>query len=150
MPMGTPASPDGLTHRRKTEVRTVKIPRWTEDYAPQHVAQRLECARNRKVLTGGAHVSCSELGQPETDHRDNAEGPNRRSGPLRMSDQSSAVGFFRVRRFGLASASTAGSAGKAAATAVLPRFSYASRTVDEIRPRADTSRPFAAAHSRIA
>lgn len=44
--MGTPASPDGLTHRRKTEVRTVKIPRWTEDYAPQHVAQRLEYARN--------------------------------------------------------------------------------------------------------
>jgi hypothetical protein len=69
-----------------------------------------------------------------------------------VSAQPSAAAFLRVRRFGLSSAAATGSrTGSAVGVAiVLPRFSYASRTLDAIRPRADTSKPLAVAHSRIA
>ena len=43
-----------------------------------------------------------------------------------------------------------GALAAAAAADAFPRFSYASRTTDEMRPRADTTRPLALAHSRIA
>ena len=83
-------------------------------------------------------------------------GPNRsiRAHPT-TGDQAAASAFLRVRRFGFASSatSTAGSAAASvtgAAAGAVARFSYASSTVDEIRPRVDTSRPLALAHSRIA
>ena len=94
----------------------------------------------------------------EEDTRSPAGRPNRRVGaPPTAGDQAAASAFLRVRRFGFGCASAATvSAGCAAASVIgavagaVARFSYASSTADEIRPRVDTSRPLALAHSRIA
>ena len=51
------------------------------------------------------------------------ERENRVRALLELRDQPSAVAFLRVRRFGLASASTVSSTTGAAATAAFPRFS---------------------------
>jgi HCOMODA/2-hydroxy-3-carboxy-muconic semialdehyde decarboxylase len=118
--------------------------------APLGVALAKALADKTVVLMRGTRV----LGGPIGD------GPRQPRGartlvraPREARDQTSAVAFFRVRRFGLASASAAGSttgSAAGAAAAVFPRFSYASRTVEEIRPRVDTSSPLAVAHSRMA
>src|SRR6187200_1062341 len=85
-------------------------------------------------------------------------GPNRRVGAHPTTDdQAAGSAFLRVRRFGFGCASPATFAAGSAAASVtgaaadaVARFSYASSTVEEIRPRVDTSRPLVLAHSRIA
>jgi hypothetical protein len=60
------------------------------------------------------------------------------------------VAFLRERRVGFASASTVGASTLSAAADVLFLFSQASWTFAAMRPRVDTAKPLAAAHSRIA
>src|SRR5439155_5054130 len=71
-----------------------------------------------------------------------------RSGLSHSAVRESAI-FLRDRRFGFISASTFGDSTVSAAFAALSRLLYASSTEAAIRPRDDTSKPLAAAHSRI-